>query len=334
MKIFQKYILLFWITILSNISLQAQVKENNYIDYHVHLQDSATVQLGFRMAKAFNETSKKIDSLVLNADTIIARLNRSKFKGAWIISNAYWFGSPFVQVKNEYQEVKRQNDWTAGQVAQYPKRLIAFMSVNPLKPYALNEIERCIKSKHFIGLKLHFANSRVDLQNKAHVLQLQKIFTLANKNHLILLIHLRSSKDWDGKANAEIFAKSLLPFANQSKIVIAHMGGWGKFDKVTDNALKVLATYKNKGDIKYNNLYFDISAVIPPVNEDDQSISSKGNQGELALLSKRIKEIGTGRILFGTDLPLIEIDEYLGLLKSALGDLTTCEILGNVIIEN
>ena len=39
--------------------------------------------------------------------------------------------------------VKAENDWTAQQVAQYPDRLRAFCSVNPLKPYALDEVARC-----------------------------------------------------------------------------------------------------------------------------------------------------------------------------------------------
>src|SRR5262245_17706165 len=109
------------VPILFSISLQAQENQNDYTDYHVHIQDSATVQLGFRMLKAFNEVPKKVDSLVLNADTVIEKLNRAKFKKAWIISNAYWFGSPFTPIENEYQEVKKQNDWTAEQAARYPE---------------------------------------------------------------------------------------------------------------------------------------------------------------------------------------------------------------------
>lgn len=320
------------LSMLLNIGLKAQVSQHGYIDYHVHLQDSATVQLGYRMLKAFRQAPAKIDSLVLNADTIIERLNRAKFEKAWILSNAYWFGSPFTPIENEYEEVKKQNDWIAEQAARYPERLIPFMSVNPLKPYALKEIQRCADSKHFAGIKLHFANSKINLFDTAQLSQLQKVFALANKNRLILFVHFRSGKDWKGKANAKILLKQLLPFAKETKIVIAHMGGWGKFDKPTNNALKVMVSYLHKTGTSGRNLYFDLSAVFPiSKKEEHQGAKSKEVRDQVEVLKKHIKQIGTDHILFGTDWPLIEIDPYIRLLDSALGTSNVQKLLKNKI---
>lgn len=334
MKEYRNYVVSSLLFILFSFSSQAQVSQSEYTDYHVHLQDSATVELGFRMLKAFHEVPKRTDSLVLNADTVIERLNRVKFKKARIISNAYWFGSPFTPIENEYEEVEKQNDWTAEQAARYPGRLVAFMSVNPLKPYALKEIQRCVKSGGFGGLKLHFANSKVNLLDKTQVLRLQKVFELANKSHLFLLVHFRDKENWNGKANAEIFLNHLLPFTKETKIVIAHMGGWGKFDKSTDEALKVFAAYINKVDTKINNLYFEVSAVVPSTKGEKQKVNSKENRDGFILLNKRIKEIGTDRILFGTDWPLMDIDPYIKLLESTLGTAIVRKILENKIGEN
>ena len=317
---------------LLNNSLKAQIAYRDYIDYHVHLQDSATVQLGYRMLKAFGQTPTKMDSLVLDADTIIARLNRAKFKKAWILSNAYWFGSPILTVDNEYDEVKKQNDWTAEQVARYPERLTAFMSVNPLKPYALKEIQRCLDSKHFAGIKLHLANSKVNLFDKAQLEQLQKVFTLANKNRLLLLIHFRNGSDWNGKTNAEILVKHLLPLTKQSKVVLAHMSGWGDYDKPTDDALNVINAYIHKTGSGNKNLYFDLSAVLPiEVVKEHQSAKGKESWEALPALKKRIKQIGVEHILFGTDWPLIDMEDYIKILDSTLDPSTVQKILKNEV---
>ncbi|HEX8020232.1 MAG TPA: TatD family hydrolase [Mucilaginibacter sp.] len=325
-------VLLFFILLAD--SLNAQVKPNYYTDYHVHLQDSATVQLGYRMMKAFHLKATKMDSLCFDADTIIKRLDKAKFYSAWIISNAYWFGSPVTPVQNEYEEVKKQNDWIAAQAARYPDRLKAFMSVNPLKPYAIGEIERCAATKRFTGLKLHFANSKVNLFDKVQLKQLQKVFAVANKYNLLLLVHFRSSEKWDGAANTEILIKQILPFAKNTKVVIAHMAGWGGYDRQTDKALSLIAAYLHSD--KSPHLYLDISATFPLGSDKDHTKSIKGRVTwhPLTALKKQIKNIGTDHIVFGTDWPLIDIDTYVKVLDENLGRQTAQQILNTRVTAN
>jgi len=317
-------------------NLKAQVKPNYRTDYHVHLQDSATVQLGFRMLKAFHLKATRMDSLCFDADTIIRRLDKARFHSAWIISNAYWFGSPATPVKNEYEEVMKQNDWIAAQAAQYPDRLKAFMSVNPLKPYAIKEIERCAVTKRFTGLKLHFANSKVNLFDKAQVRQLQKVFAIADKYGLLLLVHFRNGKKWDGAANAEILLKQILPFAKNTKVVIAHMAGWGGYDSQTDKALKLIAAYLHSDKKSDPNLYLDVSAVFPINGNSNhtRSVKSKAVWHPAIALKKQIKTIGTDHIVFGTDWPLIDIGSYMEMLNKNLGEQATRQILNTRVVAD
>ncbi|OOQ62237.1 amidohydrolase family protein [Mucilaginibacter pedocola] len=299
------------------ISLHAQT----YTDHHIHLQDSETVQLGFRMLKAFKETPKHIDSLVLNADTVIKRLDGAKFQSAWILSNAYWFGSPMTPVEDEYTVVKRQNDWIAAEAKRYPTRLKAFMSINPLKPYALEEIKRCGESKRFAGLKMHFANSKVNLQNKADVAKLKQVFAAASQYHLMLLVHFRSAKKWSGTTNTTVLLNDLMPYAKNTKVIIAHMAGWGGYDRPTNAALKLIAQWLKQSPTHRKNLYLELSAVLEAkASKDDLPI---------AVLKKRISEIGTGNILFGTDYPLIDIKPYVSLLEQKLGKPLVQQVLNN-----
>jgi len=329
MSIYTTRALTLLLLLVLTISVKAQPKSNSYTDYHVHLQDSATIVLGYRMLKAIGQAPTKIDSIILNADTIIHRLDEAGFYGAWILSNAYWFGSPLTPVDDEYEQVKKQNDWTAGQAERYPNRLKAFVSVNPLKPYALEEIQRCAASKRFYGLKLHFANSKIDLTDIAQVRQLQKVFALADKNHLALLVHFRSGQQWDGAANAQVLLNQLMPYAKNTKVVIAHMAGWGGYDKPMDTALALIAAYVHNN----NNLFLEVSGVFPlTLNEDYKPVTGKADWNPVTALKKRIKQIGTTHILFGTDWPLIDINPYIQLLQNELGKPIVERILHNKLV--
>jgi Amidohydrolase len=92
------------------------------------------------------------------------------------------------------QSKQGENDWTAGQVAKYPDRLRAFCGVDPLKSYAVSEIERCAKNPYLhYGLKLHFGNSDVDMDNPSHVAQLRRVFRAADEHRMAIVVHMRSS---------------------------------------------------------------------------------------------------------------------------------------------
>jgi len=43
------------------------------------------------------------------------------------------------------------------------------------------------------GLKSHFGNSDVDLDNTEHIERLQRVFRSANTQHMAIVVHLRSS---------------------------------------------------------------------------------------------------------------------------------------------
>src|SRR4029450_1786427 len=81
------------------------------------------------------------------ADDLIQLLDEAEIRKAVVLSAAYAFGAADLvpPVENEYDKVRAENDWTAQQVSRYPDRLVGFCGVNPLKDYALPELERCAK---------------------------------------------------------------------------------------------------------------------------------------------------------------------------------------------
>jgi predicted TIM-barrel fold metal-dependent hydrolase len=224
------------------------------------------------------------------AEQLIAKLDAAGIRRAAVLSTAYWFGSPFhPNVENELAKVRAENDWTAEQVAPYPDRLIAFMSVNPLKDYAVAELERCAKSGRFKGIKLHFGNSQVDVKNPQHVETVKQFFRAANRLRMPIVVHLWTIDRTYGRPDAEIFLNQILPEAPDIVVQIAHFAGGGP--GYTDAALGVYAEAIQKGDPHTKKLYFDVATVA-----DSQP------EAELKRFAERIRQVGLDRVLFGSDL--------------------------------
>ena len=233
----------------------------------------------------------------LTASDVVAELDKAGIRRALLLSVAYIYGSPARTVEDEYAKVRAENDWTAAQAALYPKRLRAFCGFNPLKDYALEELERCAKDPHLKhGIKLHFGNSDVQLENPEHVERLRRVFRAANQHRMAIVIHMRASlsrKRPYGAAQARVFLEQLLPVVPDINIQIAHLAGTGPGydDPPSDNAMAVLAEAVEKHDPRTRRLWFDVASCV------DVNISP----ANAALVVKRIRQVGVRRILYGSD---------------------------------
>ncbi len=229
---------------------------------------------------------------VLTTEQLIAELDAARTQRAVVLSVAYWFGSGQRELspEDEYARVRAENDWTAEQAARFPERLIAFCSFNPLRDYAVRELERCAAHPGLHGLKLHLANSRVDIHDPKHVEQLRLVFRTANRHRLPIVIHLWTGPEYSraGREHAEIFLNRVLPEAPDVTVQIAHFAGGGP--GYTDAALEVYAEAVAAGDPRTVNLYVELATVA-----DGQSAQV------LETLARRIRQIGLQRVLWGTD---------------------------------
>jgi predicted TIM-barrel fold metal-dependent hydrolase len=192
--------------------------------------------------------------------------------------------------------VKAENDWTARQVAGFPDRLRAFCAVDPLKDYALSEIARCARDAYLhYGLKLHFGNSDVDMDNSEHVLRLRQIFQAADQYGMAIAVHLRPSVTRHrryGAKEAKIFLNEVVSSAPDVSIQIAHLAGSGGYDDPSvDEALSVFVDAISKGDPRMAHVYFDISGVAGLGHWEEKK----------AVIAARIRQVGVSRILWGSD---------------------------------
>jgi uncharacterized protein len=236
----------------------------------------------------------------LTADRLIALLDAAGIQRAAVLSLAYIHGSANFRRDDEYAQVRAENDWTKEQVAKVPDRLRALCSVNPLREYALAELDRCAKDaglRH--GLKLHFANSDVDLRNREHVEQLRRVFRAANARRMPIVAHIWTGDEVIGKPygrrQVEVFVNDILSAAPDIPIQIAHLAGAGpRLDRGTREALEVFAAAISSGDPRTRNLYFDVTTnVTPQISIEDA-----------AFIAAHLRQIGVQRILYGSDLGL------------------------------
>jgi predicted TIM-barrel fold metal-dependent hydrolase len=255
------------------------------IDYHQHL---FSPEAGARSSPG----PKGID-----ADYLVAQLDAAGISRAVVLSVAYSFSNPNkAAVPNEYAHVMHENNWTSAQVAKYPHRLLGFCSVNPLRPYALQEIARCATDPNLrSGLKLHFGNSDVNLDNPDHLARVRRVFRAANEHHMAIVVHMHANIDHHrpyGAQEARIFLEQLLPEAPDVVVQIAHLAGGGGYDdQATDAALSVFVKAIERKDPRMKNVYFDVCGIAIPGMWEDKA----------DLVVARIRQIGTNRLLYGSD---------------------------------
>jgi len=277
------------------------------VDHHQHLLSPA-------LAKVWGEPE------AVAADRLIQLLDEAGIRAAVVLSLAYAWGSPALSPKpaDEYTAVRAENDWTAEQAARYPDRLTAVCSVNPLRPYALEEIDRCAADPRLRnGLKMQFANSRVNLRDRDHVAQLRRVFAAANAHKMPILVHVWTGDDqvanpFDGR-DARTFIGEVLPMAPDVTVQIAHLGGSGpRLDPGTEEAMVVLAQAASAGAAAMKNVYFDIATNIHP--------GSPARSREF--MAARMRQIGMSRLLYGSDMATgdnVVPAEYWGALRDQSG---------------
>jgi predicted TIM-barrel fold metal-dependent hydrolase len=227
-------------------------------------------------------------------EQLVALLDAAGIRRAVVLSDAYFFDSPkYEKGPDVYAKVRAENDWTAQQVAKFPDRLVAFCSFNPLREYAVAELERCASSHRFKGLKLHFGMSKVDLKNPEHVAKVRRVVEAANRLRMPIIVHVRPDPMY-GREHAEIFLSQIVAAAPDVPVQIAHLWGGEGF---SDAALAVYADAVAAGDPRTKNLYFDVA---------EAALVANGSEETLRTIARRIRQIGLQRILYGSDGPVSE----------------------------
>jgi predicted TIM-barrel fold metal-dependent hydrolase len=139
-------------------------------------------------------------------------------------------------------------------------------------------------------------NSDLQLDQPAHVKRLAEVFAAANREGLAIVVHMRASisnKRPYGAPEAQAFLDKVLPSAPDVPVQVAHLAGTGPgFDDPPARAvLATLAEAIERGHPATRNLWFDVASIA-------QNDTTPQDAAELV---RRLRQIGMGRVLFGTD---------------------------------
>lgn len=225
---------------------------------------------------------------------LVARLDQAGIRRAVVLSMGYSLADERKALPDPASLTRQENDWTSRQVAASSGRLIGFCGVNPLRPEALDEIDRCLDLPGMRGLKLHFGNSGITLRDPAHVRRMADVFALADRRRAPILAHLRARGGRDyGAPDAQLFIDELLPRAPHVDVVVAHFGGSGPgYPEQADEVMAVFADAADRRDVRLRRVYFDVATIV--------TADSSAEDG--ARIRRRIRQLGAGRVLYGSDL--------------------------------
>lgn len=262
------------------------------LDHHQHLmsEGALAVTLDWLRGNGDPYLEQARREAPADADSLVELLDEAGIQRALVLSNAYYFARHADEQPGEYDRAKAEQDWTLAQVRRHPQRLLAACSVNPLRGYAVEEIERCVASGGFRALKLHFDASGVDLADPAHVGSVRQVFAAANRLRLPIHVHLQSEKGY-GPAQARTFLAEILPEARDVPVTILHLWGGGGYRAGAYEALAVFAEAFQRKDPVTANLWFDLA-------QAPMMALSDSNREEIV---ERMRQIGIARLLYGSD---------------------------------
>ena len=232
----------------------------------------------------------------ITSDDLIREMNEVGIARAVILSTSYFFSSGFRSPQErEYEKLRADNDWHIAQALKYPERLVVFCGINPLRDYALQELERCSKIPIVKGIKLHFGNAKLDVTDRVHLEKTQDFFRAANERKMALVVHLWTTFGDYGSRQANIFLNQILPYAPNVTIQIAHLAGAGPgYEEPEEKALAVYADAIMAKDPRMKNVYFDVAT----------NVTGRQDKATTDLIVRRLRQVGLKRVLFGSDMSL------------------------------
>jgi predicted TIM-barrel fold metal-dependent hydrolase len=193
------------------------------------------------------------------------------------------FGFPW----RKEELIQRSNDYVLEAMARYPERLLGFACLNPELPQAAFEGERCLRAgmKGLGELALYSS-----LAGGSWFDRMFPLVKLATDWNVPVLLHINEpvGHQYPGKGRQPFWELyELIKTFPTTRFILAHWGGGLWWYQLMKREVKeVLA-----------NTYFD-TAASPFLYRPE-------------IYEFAVKLIGTGKILYGSDYPLLGLDRYL-----------------------
>jgi len=263
------------------------------IDFHTHIFPPWLRERRDEYAKSdpcFASLYSQPEAKIVTAEELIASMDEAGIDLS-VVLNAGWVS---------HELCVKTNDYILDSISRYPTRLVGFCAIQP----RAGDVERCAKAgAKGIG-ELRFDVQGFDLTDKV---TMGPIIDAALKHDLIFLTHSSEpvGHDYPGKGSItpDILYSVIMAFP-RLKLVCAHWGGGVPFYALMPEVAEAL-----------DNVFFDTAATVflykPEIFEQVSRI------------------IGSDKILFGTDYPLMHQNRVLAQIQSTqLTEEDKAKILG------
>ncbi|MCA1248253.1 amidohydrolase family protein [Massilia sp. MS-15] len=279
-------------------------------------------------AAAFMSTTGALHPV--SARDLIPQLDAAGIGRAAVLSVAYVYGQAEYAQDAEYRRVRAENDWAARQAAEYPERLVALCSVDPLKDYALAELARCAASAEFgRAIRLQPAAGGVRLDDPEQIERLQRVFRSANARGIAIVLQLSETGTSEtgtsetGTREARLLIEQLLPHAPNVPVQVAYAGEREAGPQLA--ALAVLADAAARQDPRVRHVWIDVGAFARP------GLSP----ADARRLVRRLRQVGMERVLVGSDAAIGSAarprDAWAAFRRLPLSEAETARVANNVM---
>jgi predicted TIM-barrel fold metal-dependent hydrolase len=260
-----------------------------YLDAHAHLASPA-------LAAYHAEAGRTVGQVgTIGGAALIRRLDADGVRRAFVLSTAYLMAPDAYGTRTaeaaEHARVRAENDFTAAECARYPERLVPFLSLNPKRGYAVEEVDRCVEQK-MRGLKLHLWNSLVDTRQTADLVALRRVVERAAHHRLAVVAHIAVGAVPNyGPDDTERFAREIIMPLDTLPISIAHLGGAGGFGARVQACFERLIAVCGPDTPYAARVWTDMAATLIATTAADQA----------KRLGEQLRRWGLHRVLWGSD---------------------------------
>lgn len=280
-------------------------------DHHLHALSPVLIKHWKEAGARFSRDPRSYTDPVFFCD-------RHKINKGFLLSMAHLYSTQRVRnlpaVKtNEHRLVSAENDFIGRLAGQHPQRFVGFFSVNPLRDWASDELNRCRGIKGLAGLKLHFPACEIDFHNRRHMQTMQRTFRWAVSHRVPLLVHISGFERPFGDAESRVFWRDLVKPHNGLHLYVAHLGGSGGYNERSASVLNGFTKYLDEA--AQRTVYFDLSGAI--LAESTEGIGPTGAE-DCQRLARHMKAVGLEHFLFASDYPVFSPTDYKAALQKML----------------
>lgn len=278
------------------------------VDYHVHILGPDLMRDWRALGVAFSRP----DEVYMSSAGLLDGGEHAAAREVLLVPMAHLYGNSELReglaltLEQERERTARENDFVAAQAVTFGSRAAALCSVSALRPYALEELDRCRQLERVVGIKLHLASSEVDLRDDGHIEAVARLFGWAAAVDLPVLLHLDTQRRGTDLEDIERFLDQALGPSPDLVVVIAHLGGSGGYGRWTQRVFAAVTAWRERQAAKTGappQLFYDVSAVLLEQPSEDVPATTVE---EAAQLAADLRARAFDGVVFGSDYPVFD----------------------------